>query len=64
MLGEWVFARVVDRLNEPSDLYAFDGNWGVSDIEVMTANFDAVLLTNDGHVELKHSVSRLGRMKC
>lgn len=42
-----MFARVVDRLDEPSDLYAFDGPWGVRDIEVMTANFDGVLLTND-----------------
>lgn len=42
-----MLARGVDRLNEPSDLYAFDGPWVVSDLEVMTANFNGVLLTND-----------------
>lgn len=42
-----MLARLVDRLNKLSDLYALDGPWGVSDIEMMTANFDGVLLTND-----------------
>lgn len=38
MLSEWMITMSVGVLNEPSDLYTFDGPAGVSDIDVTAAN--------------------------
>lgn len=42
LLGEWIASVDVGVLNEPSDLYTFDGPMGVSDIDVTVANSAAL----------------------
>lgn len=38
LLGNWMIERDISVLNEPSEMYTFDGPSGVSDIDVTAAN--------------------------